>query len=143
MNISESVDGRVAAVNEVVRASFDIARILWKSCDLLVSKRMAGSESVLFRLGPNACLGAIPLNMDHTGVTADRTVLDIILRVSRSRVQRNHDFLATIVANVAAVIIEGFRLRIVCGITHLFAQRWNGLAIKSADRTKPQRLFSV
>ena len=59
----------------------------------------------LFRLGPHADLAVlVDFHMDYIRPTADRTILDILLALSRRQVEWHHDLLATGITDVGRFV---------------------------------------
>ena len=48
----------------------------------------------------------VVLNVDHVWAAADGTVFDVLLMGSLAMIDRNHDFFATAVADVAGFVVQ-------------------------------------
>ena len=48
----------------------------------------------------------VVLNVDHVRAAADGTVFDVLLMGSLAMIDRNHDFFATAVADVAGFVVQ-------------------------------------
>jgi len=68
------------------------------------------SKAVRFGFGPNVRMAFPPVDMNHVRMTTHRTILDVLLRRSVLRVQRDHNFLATGITNVAAFVVKFIHL---------------------------------
>lgn len=77
----------------------------------------------MFGFRPNACFGAVPIDMNHARIAANRAIFDERLGVAGGGVQGDHDFFAAAVTNIAAIIVEQFWRRIMVGFTHRFARK--------------------